>query len=374
MSINKHITHLLHFHNYVVIPGFGGFIAKEQPAKINVDGNIIHPPGKEIAFNTSLNTGDGLLLQELVKKDGLSYSQAEVEVQNLSAVWMKTLDLGRIVNIDGLGQLRRNVQGKIIFRQNSYSNFLVSSFGLETVSLPGLSVSAGNEQSASVSKPQTIVIEQLPVSYKRFKIASLAAIVLLSISATYLYMLSFNPHVVDQAGLNFFKVPIIEDSELDKLNKTKDLLDKTEEVLAETEESSKSVLKNAQASTVEDEPIAPSEDTTNEETDSQKAADINNTNPAQEEQQEEVPEPIEPSPSQTYEDLYHVIVSVISDENKIDGEVLRFRQKGYSPKVISTEQGTFRISIGHFATKDSASTFRQNILNDNNISSWILTP
>lgn len=389
MNLNKHIASLLHFHNYVVVPGLGGFIAKEEPARLNSQGNIITPPRKELVFNPALHTGDGLLLQELVKLEGLSYQLAEKTVAETVSSWVSMLDLGRTLQLEGIGQLRKNVDNKIVFRQYSHSNFLATSFGLEvaTVAKPS-GVGNTSELPAQPTEPQTIVIEQLPVNYKRFRVASLAAIVLLSVSATYLYMLSFNPVMVEEAGLNFFDIPVLSDSEISELEATRELLKETEGVFQNVKSSSSDIVETTPP-VITEENVPETISTDSESTTTNSDANIVEANttdkptesePATDPITDPTPEPevaLETAENTTPQEslqLFHVIVSSVSSSDQIEPELKRFRAKGYQPLVLTTEENSYRISIGSFGTKDSASTFKTNIKNDNDISSWILSP
>ena len=359
-----------------MVPGLGGFIAKEQSARLNDQGNVITPPRKEIAFNPVLLTGDGLLLQELVKLEGLSYQLAESVVHDTVSSWTAALNLGRSIQLEGIGQLRKNIEGKIVFRQYSHSNFLVSSFGLEIASISKPTVQHANASQLSQStEPQTIVIEQLPVNYKRFRIASLAAIVFLSVSATYLYMLSFNPSAVEKAGLNFFDVPILSNSEISNIEQTRELLRETEDVVKEAIASTEMVsyappteqISGNNNIEVQNNDVPSSTD---------EVADATQTTEesASSEPEVAVEEVTETEESTDVSELFHVIVSSVASASQIDMEVERFKQKGYTPIVLPTDNESYRISIGGFESKTSASDFKSDILNDNNISSWILTP
>ena len=73
MNISLNIKELLYFHDCVILPGFGGFIANNVNAKISAS-NIFSPPAKAIAFNRNLNNDDGLLADHIVRKEKLSYS------------------------------------------------------------------------------------------------------------------------------------------------------------------------------------------------------------------------------------------------------------------------------------------------------------
>jgi len=370
-KIDHHIECLLFRHNYVIVPGFGGFIAKEIPAKIGKSGYTIIPPSKSLVFNANLTANDGLLMQELVLKEKMVYEAAEKEIDRQVKNWKRLLNSGESIVIEGVGMFRKNIDDVVVFRHFAQSNFYKPSFGLEIAKIqPSQTADFANKNKQAAENEQlenqTIVIERLPVSYQRFKTISIASIVILSISATYLYMLSFNPQLVEKAGLNVFKVPVIDDADLKRLDEVKKNEEQFSKVL-ELHENEKSNLEEktvASETTKEEEPIT--EKPTS-------ALPITETRPKIKEKVE-VKTPVESKPvtTSTVYTEFHVIASVISSSDKIDEEVQKFRLKGYDPIIIPTNTGTFRISIGKFNTKDSADIFKQNILNDNNINSWIL--
>src|SRR5919107_1082436 len=61
----KQIQDLLHDHDCVIIPDFGGLIAQYAAAKIHPVKHTFSPPSKKIAFNEKLKQSDGLLTNSL---------------------------------------------------------------------------------------------------------------------------------------------------------------------------------------------------------------------------------------------------------------------------------------------------------------------
>ena len=61
MLIEKLIGDLLLRHNCVVVPSFGGFVAKQVSAVIDYKTGVMHPPKKSLLFNKQLINNDGLL-------------------------------------------------------------------------------------------------------------------------------------------------------------------------------------------------------------------------------------------------------------------------------------------------------------------------
>ncbi|MBI1184449.1 hypothetical protein GC194_09265 [bacterium] len=384
-KIDTLLQDLLYHHNYVIVPGFGGFVGKEIPAKVGKAGYTISPPSKYFVFNTKLVANDGLLQQQLVKEYGISYDEAEKQIEQLVKTWKSKLNSGAPVIIEEVGMFRKNIDGLIVFRHFAKANFLIPAFGLDIAKMPHRVAKTQDSSTAGReihnNEPKTIVIEKLPVSYQRFKKISIAAIVLLSVSATYLYMLSFNPKAVDKAGLNIFDVPVIDEADLKRLEEAKRDHSELNEVLEESkklEENNNTNTNELQNTneTADSENLANSAaEEENETTIADTAVETKQTAEAETKKEETNSKPVaEENIKSTHKaGEFHVIASVLSSSEKIDQEVKRFRLKGYEPIIIPTTAGTYRISIGKFNSRDSAETFKENILNDNNIQSWILS-
>lgn len=64
--------------DFVVIPGFGGFVAETRGAAER--GGAFYPPSRVLGFNRSLTHNDGLLAQQYVKNYGVSYQEANLMI------------------------------------------------------------------------------------------------------------------------------------------------------------------------------------------------------------------------------------------------------------------------------------------------------
>ena len=365
-----HIISLLYEHNFVIVPGFGGFIAKEKAASINSMGYIMTPPSKQIIFNPKLTANDGLLQQELVVKENLSYNQAEKAINLFVSRTKAELDKKHAAGIKDIGLFRKSADGLISFKQFAHANFLKNAFGLEATKILPVEKHLEKEiEKVDLTKQQTktIVIEKLPVSYQRFKKISIAAIFVLSLSAGYLYMLSFNPRAVQEAGLNFFNVPVLDENDIERLEEEKTSQNEIRNFIEEGNDLKSQIVDTDSADILKTE----SEDLSEVETIDNPI--IEEEVAAEEVIEEKVTQPTFASEkagkSQT---LYYVIAASLLSQEKINEEINRFKLKGFEPEIIPSD-GKFRISIGSFATKDSANTYKQNIFNDNNLQTWVLT-
>jgi hypothetical protein len=133
MSIEKLIGDLLLRHNYVVVPSFGGFVAKQTAASIDKVNGIMLPPKKSLLFNRQLINNDGLLIASFAKEMGITFDEASQEVQKLVENWYITLNEGERVNIDKVGFLFLDQEKNIGFEQDRYFNLLLHSYGLGKV-------------------------------------------------------------------------------------------------------------------------------------------------------------------------------------------------------------------------------------------------
>jgi nucleoid DNA-binding protein len=357
--------------NFVVVPGFGAFICKEIPAQISSNGFILTPPAKEVVFNPKVLASDGLLEQELVVNHDFNYSSADEFVKSKVESWNNDLREKGQITIPKIGVFFKAPSNKISFKPFKYANFLPSSFGLEIAKAQPLELAKQPKGQEVIQEPETktIVIEKIPVSYQRFKKIAVVAIFILSVSATYLYMLSFNPKAVDRAGLNFFDVPIIEEEDLERLEKAKEGQELVEKSIKETTKDAEKIIAQKEDELSESETLEENLIDETEESETPEAEIIEPNNevieeePVVENQKDEVT-------AQSIKKGFYLIASSVTNKSQVEPEIKRFKLKGFEPKVLEME-GKFRISIGYFATRDSANTFKQNIYNDNNIETWL---
>ena len=96
------IIALLNNNLRVIIPDFGAFIIRQKQPRI-------------IVFNEFLRYNDGILIEFIVKTEGIDYDIAEQRVMDFAEDGSKLLASGRELKIEGLGSLRKDSSGKINF-------------------------------------------------------------------------------------------------------------------------------------------------------------------------------------------------------------------------------------------------------------------
>src|SRR6202008_1782210 len=76
-QITTLISELLYKHDCVIVPGFGGFVARGYNSSFSKGNNLLYPQTKHVLFNRNLVHNDGLLVSALMEKAGLNYNEAE---------------------------------------------------------------------------------------------------------------------------------------------------------------------------------------------------------------------------------------------------------------------------------------------------------
>lgn len=89
--IETYIAELLYKFDTVILPGFGAFILKSIPAKVQIVENKISPPVKIITFNPSIINNDGILANYLSDKNRISFIEANHQILSFVNEINKTL-------------------------------------------------------------------------------------------------------------------------------------------------------------------------------------------------------------------------------------------------------------------------------------------
>lgn len=137
MKVEKHISDLLYEHNCVIVPELGGFVGNYAPAKIHPVRHTFTPPSKSIVFNKHLKNNDGLLANQLVVNEQITYPQALQHISHFVDNVQGQLKKGAKVKIDNVGTLYLDVERSIQF-EPSDTNFLNDSFGFEEFRSPAV--------------------------------------------------------------------------------------------------------------------------------------------------------------------------------------------------------------------------------------------
>lgn len=184
MGIERDLYDLLHEHDCVIVPEWGGFLAHYRPARLDEGRRLIHPPGKTVGFNRHLLRTDGLLADRVAKREGLDHAGATARIVEEVATWRKALDQEGRKELDRIGIFYRDHEHNLQFDPDERANFLKESFGLRPV--------------AAVRVPVKLVLPEVPVvpvalpdeatsSAPRWMWAAAASVFLLGAAALFAY-------------------------------------------------------------------------------------------------------------------------------------------------------------------------------------------
>ena len=132
-NLNQYLEKLLARHDYVVVPGLGGFVVQFQSAEIH--NNVILPPCAVVSFNPLMQHNDGLLAIEISRTEQISYRIA-VESVNKFVVDIKSkLAADESVEVGNLGSFVTDESDNLIFTPGSIPAFLPQNLGLTSLNL-----------------------------------------------------------------------------------------------------------------------------------------------------------------------------------------------------------------------------------------------
>ena len=133
ITIEEILSELLLHHSCVIIPKFGGFVAKQTSAKIDLERNSVFPPSKQLLFNKYLIANDGLLVTEVATKNTFSFQESENRVSQFVEAINLELKNSKQYNLPKIGTFHLDSEGNINFEQDRYFNFLLNAYGLSSV-------------------------------------------------------------------------------------------------------------------------------------------------------------------------------------------------------------------------------------------------
>ena len=138
-TIIKGIKEQLFFHNYLVIPNFGGFVLKSNPTHFSNSGSVLTPPSKTLSFNSQLKQNDGILATWMQNKLNCTSSEALSNLNEFADYCKTILSTRRRLSIEGIGFFYLDFENNTCFEPQLETNFLADSFGFKPITLVQLS-------------------------------------------------------------------------------------------------------------------------------------------------------------------------------------------------------------------------------------------
>ncbi len=133
MALDRYIHDLLYEHDCVIMPGFGAFLTHYRPARLDVQRRLVHPPSKDLSFNRKLVRHDGLLVDQVVRQEGLAFNAAKLRVERELEQWRKQLLHHDRLEVVRVGTFFHDAEHNLQFEPDRRVNFLKEAYGLKSV-------------------------------------------------------------------------------------------------------------------------------------------------------------------------------------------------------------------------------------------------
>ena len=151
MALESHLRTLLYDHDCVIIPEFGGFLTRYRPAHIHALKQTLVPPSKVLTFNRRLVSNDGLIAQEIMRREGVSFDLAMAHIQHRVAEMEVALSSTQRLVLEGIGTFHADAAGTVQFTPEAGQNFHKDAFGLSSLAL--------DTPAAVASEPEVVETE-----------------------------------------------------------------------------------------------------------------------------------------------------------------------------------------------------------------------
>jgi len=206
-QITDLITELLLRNDCVIVPNFGGFVARNYSSNFSKGNNVLYPPSKHVLFNRNLIHNDGLLISEVAQKRKISIEESTKHVEDYKNYIQSLLAVKKRFELNNVGLLYIDAEGTLRFEAKVDVNFLLESFGFEPV--------ITNELSTEIEKPLISHFEDcrpshIPITRTKKSYAKLALLGFgIPVAASFLMFAAFsNPmKPILQSSFNPFFTP-----------------------------------------------------------------------------------------------------------------------------------------------------------------------
>lgn len=199
MRLESIIVDLLYQHDYVVLPGFGGFVANYRSARLHRKSYLIHPPCKHVAFNPNLKQNDGLLATHISAVFSIDLREATEKIQTCITEFRATLTSEGRLALPQLGVFFYDQDRNLQFIPDEHMNYLQSSFGLPVIQLKPIA-----QTQPSTEQPRETPVVEMPknANTASWKVAAAIAIPLIAMGSWILSARAHQPGGIDFASLN----------------------------------------------------------------------------------------------------------------------------------------------------------------------------
>ena len=174
-QITNLIAELLFKHECVILPEFGGFIARNLSSNFSKGSNLLYPQSKHILFNKNLIHNDGLLISALMQKNNTPIQDATKQIEDYKNYIESLLSVKKRFELNNIGLFYIDLDGLLRFEAKTDVNFLLDSFGFEPVIANELIPEPEKQLVVKQFEDRKLTIETIKTKEKSYaKIASLA--------------------------------------------------------------------------------------------------------------------------------------------------------------------------------------------------------
>ena len=349
VKVAQHISTLLYCHDCVILPDFGGFVTNYKQAKLDTTTKTAHPPSKSLSFNKFLTHNDGLLINEISQKEGLSYKSAEEVVSKYATFCKTTLKSEGRLELDKLGVFYLT-ENRIQFKASNI-NYLTSAFGFTSLVFNKLEEKKAEpkpierkEESAKENRQERPVLVQKEKAGKNV----FPKYVLTALSILFLFYSAWIPLKTDVLKTGNIEISELNPFAFDKCppvyEPTASFSSTKVSVLAEENEAKTELEIDGKLFTVVD--------------DSANIAESTYVEPKVE--------------KTTWNRTYYVVAGCFQYEENATGLLEELKAAGFEyAEIIDKHKGLYRVSFGKFPSRKKAKTLYDSIRKEGK-STWIL--
>ena len=382
MALESHLRTLLYDHDCVIIPEFGGFLTRYRPAHIHALKQTLVPPSKVLTFNRRLVSNDGLIAQEIMRREGVSFDLAMAHIQHRVAEMEVALASTQRVVLEGIGTFHADAAGTVQFTPEAGQNFHKDAFGLSSLALDTLTAVASEpevvetEMSAEPkTEPETPVIvltptpeaapaqvERTPEAPRKKRRWMVAAVALPLVAAGVYFMRDTLPLNGQTFGFVNAPSPVVASEFQPRFPEEDIAFPATDDqnriaAIAESNPSLASIFFDFEVNEMSPGGIHVVLNA------AETAADTPTPEPA-----DETPAP---APANSNLDLYFVVGGAFSEKANADRLVGTLQAKGFDAYVFGQSRGLHLVCYGSYANKVTARKALAEVKASENAKAWL---
>ena len=208
ISVLDHIEHLVSEHECVIVPGFGALISNYTITKSKE--GIIRGLKRDITFNRTIKNNDGLLANSIVKRESVTFENANGEIRKYVDLLYSQLRYEGEVPIGRIGYVKYHNDDLIEFFPFMSSIINNEFFGLSQLQIkPLLEQNIYNEENEKTSEVKIIPF--------RRKFMQLAASIILLVGLSLVLSTPIeNENNQNYANFNAFAIKGVEVDDIQK--------------------------------------------------------------------------------------------------------------------------------------------------------------